>query len=205
MPACKWGSCLPTSWLLFTALSLGCSRSTRVHIAVCGCGFVLCTVEGNESRGLSFGWFLAVVPPASLLWNPLPWRTASCHPYPCNTEMGVLGPAEQSVVKAVWGFDCKKTCKLSFPGINNPYRCRIQICWTPASCQMRSIAPLVYCIFSLRETTSFIVRMKGRSLYFPCIRWCSVFYHAVARFKKSAISWKGECTEVNNQRECSLQ
>lgn len=129
--AFKWVSCLLTSYLLFTAWILGCSRSICVLIVVCVYGFMLCAVKGNESRCLPFGWFLAVAPLASLLCNPLPWRTASCHSYPFTTEMGALGPAEQAVMKAVWGSDCKKICKLSFPSINNPYCCRIQICWTP--------------------------------------------------------------------------
>jgi len=62
---------------------------------------MLCVVKGNESRSLYFGRFLAVITPALSLQNPLPWRTDFCHPYPCATEMGALGPEEQAVMKAV--------------------------------------------------------------------------------------------------------
>lgn len=110
------------------SLKIGCGKS----IGVCGCVFLLCVVNRNESRGLFLSWLLAMLFLISSPSNPLPYE-GSLLPLLtlCHRNRGSV--AWQS--KLWWsgvtlsGFGYKKVCKMSFSGVKNQCGCRIQICW----------------------------------------------------------------------------
>lgn len=87
---------------------------------------------------------------------------------------------EQALIKAVWGFDWKQISKLSFPGINNPYCCRVQSYWTLV---FHCTTGALVSFFFLKETMRLILWMKGCCVYkrvplfwkLQCLvlSWCS--------------------------------
>lgn len=63
----------------------------------------------------------------------------------------LMGPAEQALIKGVWGFGWKQISRLIFPGINNPYCCRVQICWTLVAIPNVPLQYWYIAIFSWRK------------------------------------------------------
>lgn len=142
-----------------------------VQSGMCACGFLLCAVNRNESRGLFLGWFLAVVFLISLSLNPLQ-HEGSLLPLPplCHRNGGSV--TWQS--KLWWsgvvlsGFGYKKICKMSFSSVKNQCHCRIRICWISVSTSNFFPMTLHHCcvafLFFFSEDNKWKLKNKTRKL-----------------------------------------
>lgn len=118
-----------------------------------------------------YEWFYSKVLPAATdkdLMHPRKW-TQSVALESAGWQY-LMGPAEQDLIKEMWGFDWRQIPKLSLPGMNNPHCCRVEICWTLVAVPNAfhcNTGILCLFFFFLKEAMSLILRVKGCSIDKP--------------------------------------